>query len=313
MNELIKNLVLDPADGKFYLIRERTPELVRLSPLADLSRQVVLYEPAALLYLNKIEDIRHTNGIKTDFKRIENGTTTDQQRTDNDVGTAQERDDNGQTTDNQPRAICCKLEEQQQLIGAGKVNLKPFAEASPVEVQDVARRIEALLARALDGTNKPATIENLMRLHKQAATLAAAGNIFKLKQTEQRLRGIVNKQAAMRASEKTVKRRQRRRQFLIKIFVSLFVISAGAGVMIVKKRAAAPSVTSREQEAVTTVKASSASLSPTPLQAAFAEYEKESGRKLYPGGRACIERAAKSSGFLNDKNKIKKLIYQNTK
>lgn len=313
MNELIKNLVLDPTDGKFYLIRERTPELVRLSPLADLSRQVVLYEPAVLLYLSKIEDIRHTNGIKTDLKRVENGTTTDEQRTDNDVGTAQERSENGTTTDEQPRAIGYELDEQQQLIGAGKVNLKPFAEASPVEVQDVARRIEALLARALDGTNKPATIEKLMQMHKQAATLAAAGNIFKLKQTEQRLRGIVNKQAAIRASEKTVKRRQRRRQFFIKIFVSLFVISAGAGVMIVKKRAAAPSAPIRESEAVTTVKASAVSLSPTPLEIAFAEYEKESGRKIYPGGRACIERAAKKYGILSDKNKIKKLIYQNTK
>lgn len=314
MNELIKNLVLDPADGKFYLIRERTPELVRLSPLADLSRQVVLYQPAALLYLNKIEDIRHTNGIKTDLKRIENGTTTDQQRTDNDVGTAQERDDNGQTTDEQPRAIGYELDEQQQLIGAGKVNLKTFAEASPVEVQDVARRIEALLDRALAGTNKKTTIENLMRLHKTAKDYAIAGNIFKLKQVETRLRGIINKQQAIKTSEQTTQKKIHRKQLIIKIAVSLFCVFAGSGYLILKKRVPAADQTIINFYDENKINNNTTStFSPTPLQLAFTEYEQETGAKLYPYGRECIAKAARRLGIENDKNKIKKLIYQNTK
>lgn len=295
-------LALNPEDGKFYLFREGREELARLSPIREPSQTVAMFEPSRLVTLENITALeRIENGSTTDWQRIENGLTTDRERDDNGMETGRQRDNNGIIT-----------ELQRDLIGEGKVNLARFSTSCPPEVADIAEAVEGLLDRALRNTNKRTTVENLIKLHQKAAAFAAAGNIYQLKQVEQRLRGIIAKQSAMKASEATISRRERRRLMLFKIAASL-IVAAGLSLWGWWKLAT-PTETTTPDPVTTTARAPTPSAQETTaLEAAFAQFESETGRRIYPGGRECIERAARAAGVLDDKEKIIIIIKNNLK
>ena len=282
-------LALNPDDGKFYLYREGGEGLARLSPIREPSQTFATFEPSRLVTLGNL----------TALQRIDNGTTTDWQRLDNGIETDAERLDNGQET-----AL------NRELIGEGKVNLARFSISCPAEVLEIAQKVEELLDRAIKNTNKASTIDNLIKLHRNAAAFATDGNIYKLKQVEQRLRGILAKQSAIKASEATVSRRERRRLLCFKIAACLVVV-ASLGFWGWWRLTRSPAQATHDPGTIAT-----AARSPTPpaeaspLLLAFEEYEAETGNKLWPGGRACIERAAIAAGVINDKDKIKRLIYK---
>lgn len=297
------HLAIDPDDGNVYEIgKESGKDVPRLHPISDPSQTVVLYDRERLVTLDNITAInRYCNGITTALQRGDNDRETATQRATIGITTDEQRTNNGFATD-----------AERELIGAGKVNLPPFSTDCPPEVEGVARNIENLLRRAIANTNKPATLETLMQYHRDAAKYAAAGNIFKLNQIESRLRGIVAKQGAIKASEQTLARRRRRRVLLVKIAVA----AVFAGVVALWGYLKVSTLTTNAPPRIT------AASSPTPpaeaartnaLAAAFAEFEKTTGKHIYQGGRDCITRAAIAAGVENDKDKILKLLIDNVK
>ena len=292
-------LALNADDGNFYICRERGGEVARLSPISEPSQTFANFEPARVITLANISDLqRYCNGIATDEERLYNDRETVLQRDVIGITTEAQRTGNGIATD-----------AERELIGEGKVNLPPFSDTCPGEVADVARNIETLLRRAIDNTNKPATIENLMKIHRQAAQFAAAANIYKLNQIEQRLRGIVAKQGAIKTSEQTLARRRRRRMLFWKVAIAVLIFTTAAFYIYnaIKPRP------SPQSDVATTERAASPTPPPSALAAAFEEWERETGRRIYPAGRECIERAAAAAGVIDNKEAIKKIIYKNVK
>lgn len=296
-------LALNTDDGKFYLYREGGEGLARLSPIREPSQTFATFEPSRLVTIGNLTALQRLgNGQETDWQRMDNGIETDAERLDNGQETALQRKGNGFAT-----AL------QRDVIGEGKVNLARFSTNCPAELLEIAQKVEELLDRALRNTNKPATIDNLIKIHRNATSFASDGNIYKLKQVEQRLRGILAKQAAIKTSEATVERRERRRLLLFKIGASLFfaaVLGTWGWWRFIRPPAQAAQDHGRMEAArAPTPPAAEAS----PLSVAFDEYEAETGSKIWPGGRECIKRAAIAAGVVDDKDKIKTIIYTNIK
>ena len=295
-------LALNIDDGKFYLYREGGEGLARLSPIREPSQTFATFEPSRLVTLGNL----------TALQRLDNSTTTDWQRLDNGIETDAERLDNGQETALQRNGNGFATALNRELIGEGKVNLARFSISCPAEVLEIAQKVEELLDRAIKNTNKASTIDNLIKLHRNAAAFATDGNIYKLKQVEQRLRGIIAKQSAIKASEATVERRERRRLLCFKIAACLVVVAA-LGFWGWWRFSSSPAQATMDPGTITAARSPTPPTEASPLLIAFAEYEAETGRKLWPGGRACIERAAIAAGVMNDKDKIKIIIFNSTK
>jgi len=298
------HLAIDPDDGNVYEIgKESGEDVPRLHPIDDPSQTVVIYDRERLVTLDNI----------TAINRYCNGFLTALQRSDNDRETALQRAVIGTTTDEQRIVNGFTTDAERELIGVGKVNLPPFSTDCPPEVEDVARKIEQLLRRAIGATNKAQTLENLMQIHRDAAKYAAAGNIFKLNQIESRLRGIVAKQGAIKTSEQTLARRRRRRVLLTKIAV-VVVFAGMVGLWgYLKIGTLTTNAPPQSTAASPTPPTGSPADTTTALAAAFAEFEETTGKRLYKGGRDCITRAAIAAGVENDKQAIIKLITDNVK
>lgn len=297
------HLAIDPDDGNVYVIGEDGEEVTHLHPIADPSQNVAIYDRERLVTLDNITAInRYCNGLITALQRSNNDREMALQRATIGTTTGEQRIVNGFATD-----------AEGELIGAGKVNLPPFSTDCPPEVEGVARKIESLLRRAISATNKPQTLENLMQIHRDAAKYAAAGNIFKLNQIESRLRGIVAKQGAIKTSEQTLARRRRRRVLVTKIAVAAVFAGVVGFWGYLKIIAPATNAPPQSTAASPTPPTGSSADTTTALAAAFAEFEKMTGKRLYQGGRDCITRAAIAAGVENDKTKILKIITDNVK
>ncbi|MEE0927660.1 MAG: hypothetical protein UIG59_00595 [Acutalibacteraceae bacterium] len=296
-------LGIDPDDGNVYEIGEESEGVIRLHPITDPAQTVAIYDPSRLVTLNNA----------TALHQYCNGITTALQRVGIDRETALQRAAIGTTTDEQRIANGFATEAERELIGAGKVNLPLFSTDCQPEVEGVARKIENLLRRAISATNKPQTLENLMQIHRAAAKYAAAGNIFKLNQIENRLRGIVAKQGAIKTSEQTIARRRRRRVLLTKIAVAVVFATAVGLWGYLKISTLTTNAPPQSTAASPTLPTESPADTTTALAAAFAEYEATTGKRIYQGGRDCITRAAIAAGVQNDKIAIIKIIKDNVK
>ena len=122
-----------------------------------------------------------------------------------------------------------------------------------------------------------------------------------MKQIESRLKGIVNKQNAIKASEETIRKKNRRRNLLIKITTSIAVASLAFFLISQKLHNEAPN---RSCSTLTS------SIEVDLFTACCDQYERETGRKIYPAGRECLKRAC--SG-IDDKERIFKIIKENMK
>lgn len=295
------DICINPDDGNIYIIGEQSESVARLHPIDEPGQEVVCFEPSRLITAQTVDketalqrliigNETEINGTETDAERSENGRETDGQRTDNGF----------------------IMEVNQDVIGAGKVNLRRFSGSCPADVADVASAIEKLLDAAIMRTNKPQTIEKLIKIHAMAARLANEGNIYKLNQIAAKLRGIARKQRAIKTSGETVRRRAARRKTLIKIAVVFVMAAALVGWGWVKiqpaPKVATTTTADRAADERDTIKPT-----PTPLTLAFAEFESETGKKVWPAGRACIERAAAQFGIIEDKEAIKQLVYKSVK
>lgn len=296
------DICINPDDGNIYMIGEQSESVARLHPIDEPGQEVICFEPSRLITAQTVDketalqrliigNETEINGMETDAERSENGRETDA-----------ERNENGFV-----------LEVNQDVIGAGKVNLRRFSGSCPADVADVAAAIEKLLDAAIMRTNKPQTIEKLIKLHAMAARLAADGNIYKLNQIAAKLRGISRKQRAMKISGETVRRRAARRKALIKIAVVFVMAAALVGWGWVKIQPAPKVATVATTNDPATGGRDTISPTPTPLMLALSEFEQETGKKVWPAGRACIEKTAQKYGIIDNKEALKQLVYNSVK
>lgn len=297
-------LAIDAEDGKVYTVEEENTNMARLHPIHEPGQTIIIYEPERLVtirnkpalnrYCNEFASILYRDAIDREsaLQRSAIGNESEINR----ISIGRESDDNRTT-----------IGDESELIGPGKVNLQKFSASCPAEVVDVSEQIEQLLRRAIGATNKPATLERLIKIHKAAASASKEANIFKLNQIKKEVEGIVAKQRGIKRSEQTLARRARRRSMLFKVLFAVLSISVTVFYLYI--------YTARQlaSSAPLSTPAAESPTPPTALAAAFSEWEQETGRHLYSGGRECIQRAAIDAGIIDNKDEIKKLIYANTK
>lgn len=295
------DVCINPDDGNVYAIEERSGSVARLHPIDDPGQTVICFSPERLITSQTPDKETALERLIIGLKSGNIGSETEQNR--NEIGSETERNRN---------EIGFIMDAQQDTIGAGKTNLRRFSDACPVEVADIAAAVEKLLDAAIARTNKPQTIEKLIKLHAAAAKFANEGNIYKLNQIAVKLRGIVKRQRGIKTSAETLRRRAARRKTLVKIAVVIVVGAALLGWGWVKLQpaptVATPATTADHDAARDTI-----SPAPTPLTLALAEFEQETGKKVWPAGRACIEKTAQKYGIIDDKDAIKELINKSVK
>lgn len=253
----------------------------------------------------KIGKLTANNGLTMGDNRIMNGsataTTTAAQQIENSSTTASQRNSNGTAT-----------EQQRQYIGFGTVNLQRVSQLYAGELAVVVADIEATLDRIFYATNKEATIKKYIARWDNIKKMAAAGNLYECKLALKSLQGTVEKQKAMQKGVDKMERKLILKKRLVNGLI-IFVFAAAALVYfrpwqwIKTDDTAAASPTPPELIAAT-VRTAAAS----PFELAVAEFEKETGKKIYPAGRACLQSTAARLGLTTTKQ-IKELIKQNVK
>ena len=147
----------------------------------------------------------------------------------------------------------------------------------------VSVQIEALIDKAVGGTNKNETIKKIISYYESAKTAAKKGNLFALKNIEKSLCGIVEKQKAMKAGVDKMQHKAEVKKTLIKCLTCAALLSV----------------------IYFYFSYNSTKVAPTPLQTAIfetdnifeeavMEFEQQTNKKIYPAGRECLRRACQN-------------------
>ena len=287
-------------------------DVFTLLPIAGAEAPTSYFSGDTLIFRNdiserstKIGKLTAINGLTTGEQQITNGSATaiitEAQRIENSPTTAQQRNNNGNAT-----------EAQRQYIGFGTVNLPRVSCLYAGELAVVLSDIEAALDKIFFNTNKEATIKKYIARYDDIKKYAAAGNLYECKLALKSLTGTIEKQKAM---QKGVDKMERK-ALLKKRAVNALIIFAFAVAAIFYFRpwqwskiddTAAASPTPPALMAATVHTAAG-----SPFDLAVSEFEAETGKRIYPGGRTCLQRTAARLG-LTTKQEIKKLIKQNVK
>ena len=270
-------------DGKIYAVKDRDKETASLLPLTEPTAPVVSFNPEKLIFRTdlllrsaKIEILTAQNGTKTVQERSINGAETENI-------TVQERSINGAKTGQQRIINGGGTVENRAVVGKGKVNLPRFSDLHGGEVAAVSVQIEALIDKAVGGTNKNETIKKIISYYESAKTAAKKGNLFALKNIEKSLCGIVEKQKAMKAGVDKMQHKAEVKKTLIKCLTCAALLSV----------------------IYFYFSYNSTKVAPTPLQTAIfetdnifeeavMEFEQQTNKKIYPAGRECLRRACQN-------------------
>lgn len=289
--------IIDDSCGVFSLLPAGATEE---SPTLHFSAASIITHRDLVERSAKIGLLSAHNGLTTGEHRIQNNgeteTATDLQRIENSHTTGCEQENNGRET-----------EEKRRVIGFGTVNLPRVSVLYSGEQAKVLAQIEAALDKIFNNTNKEATIKKYIAKYDNIQRMAAAGSLYELKLALNSLLGTIEKQKAMqRGVEKMERKATLKKRAVNALIIFVFAVAAlfwlrpwnwgqSDGCTV----AASP-----------TAPAIGANLSPFDL--AIREFETETGKKIYPGGRACLQSAAARLG-LTTKKQIKELIKQNVK
>lgn len=223
-------------------------------------------------------------------------TATDLQRIENSPTTGCEQENNGSAT-----------EEKRRVIGFGTVNLPRVSVLYSGEQAKVLAQIEAALDKIFNNTNKEATIKKYIAKYDNIQRMAAAGSLYELKLALNSLLGTIEKQKAMqRGVEKMERKATLKKRAVNALIIFVFAVAAlfwlrpwnwgqSDGCTV----AASP-----------TPPAMGANLSP--FDQAVADFERRTGKKIYPAGRECLQRTATKLGLTTQKE-LMELIKQNVK
>lgn len=287
-------------------------DVFTLLPMAGAEAPTSYFSGDTLIFRNdisersaKIGKITAFNGLTTGEQQITNGsataTITDAQRIENSPTTAAQRNNNGSAT-----------AAQRQYIGFGTVNLPRVSPLYAGELAVVLSDIEAALDKIFFNTNKEATIKKYIARYDDIKKYAAAGNLYECKLALKSLSGTIEKQKAMQKGVDKMERKATLKKRLVNALI-IFVFALGAVFYFrpwnwtKTDDTAAASPTPLPAMAATVHTAAG-----SPFDLAVSEFEKETGKKIYPGGRQCLKNTAARLGLTTTKQ-IKELIKQNVK
>lgn len=273
-----EELCLNPEDGKIYKVKERDQQSASLLSLLGDSAPVVAFNPEKLIFradivrrsaqIGKLSEI---NGIITGKKRDNDGIITDN-------NSYEQRITPGGKSDGKQIINVNGTVAERAVVGLGKVNLSKFADMYTGDISATALQIEANADKILKATNKAETIKKVISLFDSAKAAAQKQNLFRLKEIEKTLAGIVEKQKAMKAGVDKMNAKQALKKKAIKVLSCAALLSCLYLYAVNRSPAPLPP----EKSAVFAVDL---------FEEAVSDYEAETGRKIYPYGRECLRRA----------------------
>ena len=188
----------------------------------------------------------------------------------------------------------------QNYIGVGKVDLPRFSSLYTGELFKVSIEVENLMDKIFAATNKQPTIEKTVENYHNAKKFAKNGQIYELKQLAERLQGRIAKQSAMQKGKDTMAAQQTaRRKMWISAAIAVIIALVYIGISNIEKRPYTQTETDIHTEF--------AELSE--LDKAIMEWERTTGKKIYPKGRECLAKSTKGM----TKDQIIRVIQQNVK
>lgn len=269
-------------DGKIYAVKERDGNAASLLPLNGDNAPVVCFNPEKLIFLYDLKTRSEINGVLTGFNGIETGLKRDN----NGIITGKNADGErliaGPGTETARVLNGVNTIEERAVIGKGKVNLPRFSDLYAGDVAAVAVQVEALIDKIIFATNKPETIKKIIAQYENAKKAAQKGNLFALKQIEKSLCGIAEKQKAI---AKGVEKMQHKAQVKKRLIKCLTIAALLSGIFFYFSHFYRSTPTPQKDYTVVAVNSI--------FDDAVAEFERETGKKIYPKGRECLSRACR--------------------
>ncbi|MBR4273563.1 MAG: hypothetical protein IKP73_07400 [Bacteroidales bacterium] len=285
-----KELCYNPNDGCIYQVKARSKADVTLLPLGGGEPTPIFdLNPDTLIFRDDMAERSANIGILT----ANNGMETDLQQPT--IPT-----DNSEPTASKQTAISVPTASAQNYIGFGKVDLPKFSSLYSGELYKVSVDVENLLDKIFAATNKPQTIEKTIQNYHNAKKFAKNGQIYELKQLAERLQGRIAKQSAMqKGKDAMAAQQQARRKMWISAAIAVIIALVYIGISNIEKRPYTQTETDIQTEF--------AELSE--LDKAIMEWERTTGKKIYPKGRECLAKSTKGM----TKDQIIRVIQQNVK
>ncbi|MBO7596211.1 MAG: hypothetical protein J6T70_04120 [Bacteroidales bacterium] len=294
-----KELCYNPEDGQIYQVANRSKADVTLLPLSGEDTPIFDFNPEKLIFRSGLSE----RSLNIAPETLKNAFETHTKRTDQhlqNVGETQtERDfciSGTQKNATEPQFV-------RDFIGVGKVDLPRFSTLYTGETAKICAQIETLLDKIFAATNYPKTIEKTLENYHNAKKLAKNGQLYELKQLADRLQGRINKQAAMQSAMNTLQAQNiaKRKMIFSAVAAALIAVLYFGVTHFYHNQPTEPPPTE--------YKAAFIADSGNELDKAIAEWEQTTGKKIYPAGRKCLERATKGM----TKKQIIKVINQNIK
>lgn len=290
--------VLDEKNGVFTLL----PTAGGDAPTSYFSPASLIFRTDILTRSAKIRKLTALNSIETGEERIANSlpteNSTEAKQIENGPTTASQRDKNGNCTD-----------AKRQFVGAGTVNLPRISNLYAGELAVVVADCEQALDKIFFSTNKEATIKKYIARYDDLKRYAAAGNLYECKLLLKSLNGTIEKQKAMaKGVEKFERKATLKKRAVNALIIFIFILGAIFYFRPWQRTTSdnAAGLTPTPPAAMVT------GVNLSPFEAAVREFEAETGKKIYPAGRACLQNTAARLG-LTTKQQIKNLIKSNVK
>lgn len=301
-----EELTFNADTNKIYKVIDRSSGVFTLLPLDGSDAPISIFSEQSLIFRNdiagrsaKLGRITAKNGLTTGEQRIDNGNETepgtDAERVENGSITALKRTNNGSGTDT-----------QRHTIGAGTVSLPRISQLYTGELAAILAEIEAALDRIFLSTNKDVTIKKYIEKYNNIKRLAQAGQIYELKLVLKSLQGTIEKQKAMQKGAAKFEFKQT----LKKRAINVLIIMVFVAIALLYFRPWKHTDTTASSTPTPPAEISGVTLST--FDKAIADFERATGKKIYPAGRECLQRTAAKLGLTTQKE-LMELIKQNVK
>lgn len=289
---------INPEEGKIYEVKNRSKADVTLLPLGEMDNPIFDFNPEKLVFRNNLTE----RSLNIAPESLENAFGTLTERTDIHSAKVEPTQKKREDCISETKNNVIEPQYVRDYIGVGKVDLPKFSKLYTGETAKVSAQVEDLLDKIFSATNYPKTIDKTVENYHTAKKLAKEGKIYELKQLAERLQGRINKQGAMQSAMNTMAAQtQAKRKMLISAAIAATAALLYFGI---------PHIIPKTTDTQVKTEFYSATLSTnSELDAAIAEWERTTGKKIYPKGRECLERATKGM----TKKQIIKVINQNVK
>lgn len=294
--------------NKMYKVQDRSAGIITLLPLDGKEAPTANFTDASLIFRTDIENrsakiglLSAKNGITTGNLRYNNGITTE-------YLTDEKQDADGDETGSAQAVNGNTTEADRRTIGAGTVNLPRISPLYSGNLGAVLYDIEQALDRIFNATSKEATIKKYIEKYQQVKRLAQAGQLYELKLVLKSLLGTIEKQKAMQKGVDKMERKQTLKKRLFNLLIIFVFVAAG----ILYFRPWKHSPTPTPQAGTVYAATHDPGTDGGELDRAIAEFEKQTGKKIYPAGRACLQRTA-AKLCLTTQKELMELIKQNVK